>query len=57
MLNRNPNRFRREYYYVNLLVSFGKEQAHGGALNDLISEHVSSSCAWSYNFPMFLMNL
>lgn len=32
-------------HYVNLLVSFAKEQAHGGALNDLISEHVTSSCA------------
>lgn len=41
MLNRNRDRFGGvEHYYVNLLVSFESEQAHGGAMNDLISKHV-----------------
>lgn len=44
MFNRNPNRFS-ERYYVNLLVSLEEEQARGGAPNDRIPEHVSSSCS------------
>lgn len=53
MLSRNRNRFGGVGERIIMLIYLydsEPEQAHGGTTNDLIPEHVSSSCALQHKF-------